>query len=83
MNTNDNKISDINNFYDWLIGFIEAEGSFFINDRKTIICFIFSLGLNKRDLNLLKFIQANLNLGKIYPEGRVDQLKTGPSPWKG
>lgn len=66
-----------NNFTPWFIGFVDAEGNFNISKKKRInkqniitstgLGYEFHLSLHQRDLDLINYIQSNINnLGKVY-----------------
>lgn len=69
MNSNNNKFS-INNsvivkyldFYDWLSGFVDAEGNFLIiiNKKRKIIRFRFAIKLHIDDINTLYYIHKEV-----------------------
>lgn len=54
---------------DWLIGFIEAEGTFYGKDGKQVI---FSISQHLSDFYLILAIQQYLGVGKIQPYFRKD-----------
>ena len=64
-----------NNFIEWLIGFVDAEGNFNISLRNykdnnyNSLILTFQIGLHIDDLEVLKFIQKNLGCGKISISG--------------
>ena len=53
-------------FAQWLVGFIDAEGSFYIRIGVKQIQFRVSIHLHKDDLPCLTLIQERLNIGNIY-----------------
>lgn len=57
-------------FICWLVGFIDAEGSFqtYLRSNKTSysIGYGFQIGLSNKDLKLIELLQKALNIGKIY-----------------
>ena len=63
------------NFLEWLVGFTDAEGNFnislrnFKNNSYNSLVLTFQIGLNIDDLEVLKFIQKNLQCGKISISG--------------
>lgn len=63
----------------WFItGFADGEGSFSVTIRdigkkdtkKARVLYVFSIGLHKKDENILKNIQSTLGIGKIYSRGK-------------
>jgi hypothetical protein len=55
------------NFYEWFCGLTDGEGSFYIKSTGSrTFSFRFQLGLHKDDLELLKFIQKTLGIGRIF-----------------
>lgn len=67
------KVDD--NFFEWLGGITDAEGSFAIgssrkNPDQTYFNFTFVIALHVDDINLLEFIQKRLGLGKVYTFGK-------------
>lgn len=64
-------IENLNKFYEWFVGFSDAESMFIIspnisNDKIQGITFKFVIGLHKDDLPLMNYIQARMNLGRVY-----------------
>lgn len=64
---------ETNAFYQWLVGFIEAEGCFKIKpkyrNKLTVVhsfYFEFEIHLHVDDINVLNYICETLGLGKIY-----------------
>lgn len=66
--TNSPKTSSLTDteFAQWLVGFLDAEGSFYIKIGVKQIQFRVSIHLHKDDLPCLTLIQKRLNLGNIY-----------------
>ena len=64
--TNDsvNKISnlEIDNFYKWLVGFTDGDGSFYIKNLEYGFKLIYGFHLHKDDLQCLENIKNNLNI---------------------
>ena len=62
-------------FIEWLVGFTDAEGNFnislrnFKNNSYNSLVLTFQIGLHIDDLETLKFIQKNLQCGKISISG--------------
>ena len=62
-------------FLEWLVGFTDAEGNFnislrnFKNNSYNSLVLTFQIGLHIDDLEVLKFIQKNLQCGKISISG--------------
>jgi len=62
----------------WFItGFADGEGSFSLSVRdidmltkKGRVLYVFSIGLHKKDEDILRSIQSTLGIGKIYPQGK-------------
>lgn len=55
------------NFYEWLCGLTDGEGSFYIKSTGSrTFSFRFQLCLHKDDLEMLKFIQKTLGMGRIF-----------------
>jgi len=52
-------------FLEWFIGFVDAEGCFHIQSIDNRFKFIFTLGLHKDDLSLLKYIAQRLGIGSL------------------
>ncbi len=61
----------LSEFYQWFVGFSDAEGSFWIlpvlnsNNGIKKITFVFSIELHKDDLKVLEYIQKKLGIGNI------------------
>jgi hypothetical protein len=55
-------------FLQWLIGFVDGEGSFKISISKNYATYIFQIKLHIDDISILKFIQSQLNAGTIHIE---------------
>lgn len=69
--------NDLNKFFQWFVGFSDAEGNFQIYPKKRVlksgeivrynVGYAYHLSFHKKDLYLLKDIKKNLNdIGKIY-----------------
>ena len=62
----------------WFItGFADGEGSFSLSVRdidmltkKGRVLYVFSIGLHKKDEDILRSIQSTLGIGKIYTQGK-------------
>ena len=53
-------------FNQWLVGFTDGEGSFYIGVSKNeSISFSYTIKLHKDDLKTLEFIKSKLNCGSI------------------
>lgn len=61
---------DDSNFFEWLCGITDGEGSFGIGSRKSSkginFSFTYVISLHVDDTSLLEFIQKRLGLGKVY-----------------
>lgn len=56
-----------NEFKEWLCGFIDGEGHFYINQKtKTSFSFRFEIHLHIDDLALLNYVCKTLGIGKVY-----------------
>ena len=56
-----------NQFYEWLCGLTDGEGSFYIKSvGPRGFSFRFQLCLHQDDLEMLEFIQKKLGMGKIF-----------------
>lgn len=57
----------VENFYEWFYGLTDGEGSFYIKSTGSrTFSFRFQLCLHKDDLEMLKFIQKTLGMGRIF-----------------
>ena len=70
---------NMRNFYNWLSGFTDAEGSFFIATSKSC-AFRFQINLHKDDIDVLYFIHKTLGFGEVrsykdYASFTVTRLK--------
>lgn len=65
--TRASKVGDpLVNFYEWFCGLTDGEGSFYIRSTGSrTFSFRFQLNLHKDDLEMLKFIQKTLGMGRI------------------
>jgi hypothetical protein len=61
----------------FITGFADGEGSFSLSVRdidmltkKGRVLYVFSIGLHKKDEDILRSIQYTLGIGKIYPQGK-------------
>jgi len=52
------------NFYEWLGGFVDAEGSFYIAISRSC-AFRFQINLHKDDINVLYYIHKTLGFGEV------------------
>jgi hypothetical protein len=65
------KSEHLSDFYEWFVGFSDAEASFSINpildsnDLIKKITFMFSIELHIDDLHVLEYIQTNLGVGRV------------------
>lgn len=55
-------------FLQWLVGFVDGEGSFKISISKNYVTYKFQIKLHIDDISILKFIQSQLNAGTIIIE---------------
>jgi hypothetical protein len=53
-------------FYNWFLGFTDAEGNFLILTLPTGFTFKFSIGLHIDDLHVLNYIKDKLGFGSVY-----------------
>jgi hypothetical protein len=69
--------NDLDKFYQWFVGFSDAEGNFQVYPKKRVfksgeisrynVGYAYHLSLHKRDANILKYIKNKLsNIGIIY-----------------
>lgn len=66
---------NVKNFYEWLSGLVDGEGSFIISHRKPFsFVFSFEICLHLDDKDMLHFIQKKLGLGKVYISGNTSKL---------
>lgn len=67
--------------YDWIMGFIEGEGSFTIDlqirNGKPYALGCFRINLKKYDVDTLRKIQAKLKIGKVYFKSLEHNRKKG------
>ncbi len=56
------------NFLTWLIGFVEGEGSFIVNNRGDLAFVITQATIDKQ---VLEFIQEILGFGKVIPQSAI------------
>ena len=67
-NTNQDSLNDVE-FYEWLCGFIDGEGSFRIRKdfrrSKSPFVFEFAINLHIDDKDVFNYIKTRLNLGKV------------------
>ena len=57
-------------FNEWLCGFIDGEGSFYINKKtNTTFSFRFEIHLHIDDKLLLDYLSQTLGIGKVYVSG--------------
>jgi hypothetical protein len=83
INTEDKHLGQnfsIDNSYNWLSGFTDAEGFFYIVYTGQICAFKFQINLHKDDINVLYFIQKLLGFGEVrsfdnYASFTVTRLK--------
>lgn len=67
-------------FYEWLAGFTDGEGSFHISKNLTrthSFTFKFRIGLHVDDLDTLKFIQKVLGIGSVTTSGNMCDFTVG------
>nr|QCI56424.1 hypothetical protein [Hypsizygus marmoreus] len=70
-------------FYEWLRGFTDGEGNFYISRDKrkaSVFKFSFRIELHRNDRPLLEYIQNRLKIGKVYPLELKDT--TRKSSWE-
>jgi len=67
INRDTNSIT-LDNFYNWLVGFTDGEGLFYINIVKNShnAVFVFKITLHSDDALVLEFIKKNLGFGEVY-----------------
>jgi hypothetical protein len=61
-------LSTDKDFYDWLCGFVDGEGCFYIKkikNRKNNFQFLFLLELHINDLAVLEYIKDRLEIGNV------------------
>jgi len=73
------KESDMRNFYEWFVGFTDAEGSFYIAISRSC-AFRFQINLHKDDIGVLNYIHKTLGFGEVrlynnYSSFTVTRLK--------
>ena len=71
---------DKKNFFEWLSGFTDAEGHFYIAITNKTVSFRYQINLHKDDVDTLYFIQKFLGLGEVrfyrnYVSFTVTRLK--------
>lgn len=64
-----NNVMKKEEFIDWLRGFIDSEGSFYIEPRNGSFRFVFQIGLHIDDIATLYFIKSQLGIGEIRDRG--------------
>lgn len=66
------KVIDTNKFNNWLVGFIDGDGTFniYIDTKNNKIAFTFKLAQSIYNMRVLYYIKKKLNSGKIYIEKR-------------
>lgn len=57
------------NFLDWLIGFIEGDGTFFIRSNNTLG---FEISQSTQDAQILYYIKKELGFGKVYHNSKTN-----------
>ena len=57
---------EMEDFYEWLRGFVDAEGYFSITPNRNAYSFTFGIGLHIDDLEVLKYIQKILQVGTVF-----------------
>jgi hypothetical protein len=61
-----NAVTPSQSFLEWLVGFVEGDGSFIVNSRGTAI---FVITQSSRDIQILQYIQKKLGFGRIIKQG--------------
>ena len=68
--------NSLNNFYEWFVGFADAESSFFIKKVKQSGSeFEFKISLHVDDLEVLFFIQKTLGIGRVDTYGKFANFR--------
>jgi hypothetical protein len=57
------------NFYNWWIGFLEGDGSFFIRSNKTLG---FEISQKTKDAQILFYIKKNLGFGQVNHNSKIE-----------
>ena len=65
---------EMEDFYEWLRGFVDAEGYFSITSNRNAYTFTFGIGLHIDDLDVLKYIQNTLQVGTVFMKPKVAEL---------
>ena len=65
---------EMEDFYEWLRGFVDAEGYFTFSRHRNAYSFTFGIGLHIDDLEVLKYIQKTLQVGTIYIKSDMAEL---------
>lgn len=65
---------EMEDFYEWLRGFVYAEGYFSITSNRNAYTFTFGIGLHIDDLDVLKYIQKTLQVGTVFMKPKVAEL---------
>lgn len=61
----ENETTSIRNFYEWLSGFTDGEGHFYILIKRSSCAFRFQINLDKDDINALYYIHKRLGFGEV------------------
>ena len=61
-------------FLQWLVGFVEGDGSFIVNHRKELS---FVITQYKDDIQILELIQKNLGFGSVIRQGSHSRFQPG------
>lgn len=65
---------EMEDFYEWLRGFVDAEGYFIITPNRDAYAFTFGIGLHIDDVEVLKHIQKTLKVGTVYIKPKVAEF---------
>ena len=68
--SNKNNNSDRINFYEWLVGFVDGEGTFYIGKTHNGWTFSFQVPQSTYNLQFLYYIKSNLKVGSVYVNGQ-------------
>lgn len=65
---------ELEDFYEWFRGFVDAEGYFSITSNRNAYTFTFGIGLHIDDLEVLKHIQKTLQIGTVYIKPKIAEF---------